>query len=140
MHLANPPTELCEPLQYWDKYYNWDVNLSLAIAFVESSWRNIVSREGYDFGYYQIHAHTARIYGLHIPTLMSNIEYQTAAHIVILLDKMKHCSYLGEESWSCYHSVTPKHRHRYVKRVKKVYKILKKINPCRSVDNGEEEE
>ena len=112
-----------------------DPKLSLAIAWVESSYRNVVSDDGQDLGYFQINRHTATIYGMDQTLLMQNIIYQAAGHFIILQDKLKHCAHLKQDAFSCYHSTTPKHRIPYAERVKKAYKQIPSFaEACYGVD------
>lgn len=66
----------------------------------------------------QINVYTAAEYGFDLDRLFSkDTEYALECHFKILESKIKMCSHLGSEAWSCYHSVTPKHRLKYVKDV-----------------------
>lgn len=66
----------------------------------------------------QINIFTAAEYDFDLDKLFSkDVEYALECHFEILEDKIKMCSHLGDEAWSCYHSATPKHRLKYVELV-----------------------
>ena len=70
-----------------------------------------------DLGIAQIHVDTAVAYNLDITKLSQDMEYNVKAHFRILADKIRRCKHLGEEAWTCYHSVTEVHRLRYLRDV-----------------------
>lgn len=119
------------------KKYKTDPMVSVAIAMQESSIRNINRHETAvnhyecyhlkicepiktisDVGIFQIHVNTAKHYDIDIHRLLTDIEYQVESHMKILSSKIKLCKRKGIKTvWSCYHSVTPKHRNKYVRMV-----------------------
>ena len=74
-----------------------------------------------DIGLYQFHAATIEAYGLDVLRLRDDIEYATEQHFLLMKDKLRECSYLKEEAWTCYHSATEKHRIKYKKLVNRFY-------------------
>lgn len=67
-----------------------------------------------DMGVAQINVNTARAYGFDLERLFSfDLEYTIKCHFIILRDKIRMCSHLGDEAWTCYHSATEEHRLRY---------------------------
>lgn len=66
----------------------------------------------------QINVRTAVGYGFDLQRLYDHdTEYAIECHMDILADKIKQCDHLGDMAWSCYHSVTPKYREKYVEMV-----------------------
>lgn len=119
------PQDLCEAIVAVGIHFGIkDPKLSLAIAYTESSYRNVVSADGRDIGYFQINRSTAVIYGMDQKKLLENLLYQTTAHFVILQDKLRLCAHLKEDAFSCYHSTTPKYREVYAKKVKHFYNLM----------------
>lgn len=113
--------------------YGTDPLITVAIAMQESSLRNVnrygtVYKSGKyikgitDVGIYQFHVNTIRNEGLNADKLAEDLDYATEQHVKLLKKKMKLCRWLDiplEESWSCYHSATEKHRLKYVNLVKR---------------------
>ena len=74
-----------------------------------------------DIGIFQLNVATLKDYKLNPIQAMEDIEYATYCHFLILKSKMKLCKKYGKDSWTCYHSRTPKLRKRYKKMVDKYY-------------------
>ena len=71
-----------------------------------------------DMGIAQINIRTAVDYGFDIKRLYDHdVEYALEAHFIILKSKIRMCSKLGVDAWSCYHSATPEYRLKYIKMV-----------------------
>jgi hypothetical protein len=123
------------------KAHNIDPMISVAILNQENAFRDVhtyeVERdvseschaascirqvtehhEVVDLGIAQINVRTAAHYKFDLQRLYEHdMEYAIDCHMAVLGDKMKQCKHLGNDSWSCYHSVTPKHRIKYIKMV-----------------------
>ncbi len=91
--------------------------------------------EGYtDLGIFQFHINSVMYYNLDPVRIMSDMDYAIDSHFKILKNKMKVCSRLGPESWTCYHSKTRSRRKLYKNLVNRYYKspvknIKKKPKP-----------
>lgn len=96
---------------------------SVAIAVQESGLRANVLRADEtgitDVGLFQIHTATAAYYGIDVPRLQRDIEYQFASHARILKDKVSQCEHLQDKAWVCYHSFTPSKQQFYRKAVER---------------------
>lgn len=69
----------------------------------------------FDMSIAQININTAVHYGFDIQRLYKlDMDYALDCFFVVLKDKMKMCSYLGNQAWSCYHSTTESYRNIYV--------------------------
>lgn len=133
--------ELSNKISRKAKTYNIDPMVSLAILNQESSLRNIntfsvnkkVTKtcdtkgctklvieeyEVVDMTMAQINISTALHLNFDVNKLFNlDLDYALECHYKILNAKIKRCKNLGSEAWSCYHSVTPKHREKYVQLV-----------------------
>jgi hypothetical protein len=133
--------EVSDMIHKGAKKYGLDPMVSVAILNQESSFRNINTfhiektitqscneskcvkkvieeHEVVDMGIAQINITTALHFDLDIERLFKlDTAYAIESHFIILSSKVRTCDHLGEEAWSCYHSVTPKHRLKYVKDV-----------------------
>ena len=133
----------------YSRIYKTEWQVTLAIGMVETGLRNINRIEkvstknsaGYsvysnavtDIGPWQLHVDTIATLGIDPELLQHDLEYQVREHIKILRYKVKVCSNpvvvkkwnvpIGEE-YSCYHSLTPRFRKIYAKKVNKVLKRL----------------
>ncbi len=125
------PEELCKALRFLAPRYGLEIKRSLAIAHVESHYRNIVSKDGYDYGYFQINRWTAGHFNVNLKRLMNDVWYQTEAHLHILSVKIHECASLGSEAYSCYHSKTPHFRQTYAAKVNAIYKKLNVKEVCK---------
>lgn len=73
-----------------------------------------------DMSIAQINIGTAKQYGFDVERLYSgDLDYALDCHYVVLKEKMKMCESLGEDSFSCYHSINDPYRSVYVKMVKR---------------------
>ena len=134
----------------YGKDYQMDPWLSLAIAMQESSLREIHRKHttivfkdqckkgkchktyqiihGYtDLSIFQFHIATVQAFNFDPIKLSNNLDYAVKSHYKLMQRKLKKCSYLGNEAWSCYHSRTKKYRKRYTKLVKRYYFGKKQI-------------
>lgn len=140
--------EISNHLHKYSKRYNTDPMISVAIIAQESMFRNVHRKQdivlfyeecdednvcveytklatGYtDVGLYQFHARTIQAYGMDALRLRDDIEYATERHAFLLSEKLRECSRLGKEAWSCYHSATPHFRKKYVRMVGRYLDIL----------------
>jgi len=141
--------QLSDLIYKYSKRYNTDPIITVGIIAQESMFRNIHRKQdivlygeecdddgkcveytklatGYtDIGLYQFHARTIQAYSMDALRLRDDLEYATQQHCYLLSVKLKECSALGKEAWSCYHSATPKYREKYVRMVNR---HLNKIN------------
>lgn len=130
-------------LYRYSKQYNIDPYRAVAIAFQESGFAQVNRRqrvltrigdkweiiEGFsDLSMFQIHIDTATTYQLDLEKLMNDINYSTKIFMQILHNKMVACSELENESWTCYHSTTPKYRIIYRDLVNKHYNRIKPLD------------
>lgn len=131
----------------YSKQYGTDPYRSIAIAMQESGLKNINRKEAVliedsicdaegacvdsyrsvegltDIGVFQFHVKTImNDSSFDLVRLRTDLEYATKRHVKFLKEKMEACSHLKDESWSCYHSVTPKYRKQYVKHVNRYYR------------------
>ena len=72
-----------------------------------------------DIGIAQINVRTAVYHGFDLQRLYDHdLEYAIESHMTILANKIKVCADdFGDEAWTCYHSVTPEHRLKYLEMV-----------------------
>lgn len=116
---------------YSRKYKTKNAILSVAIAMQETSLRSDLSRrqnviifneemtewevvKGYsDICMFQFHVGTIVREKLDPIKLITNLEYCTEQHFKLLKKKMRICKHLKDDSWTCYHSKTPRRRKRY---------------------------
>lgn len=115
-----------------------DPNVALAILLQESMLENVntfktdknvekscddsgcykvttIKQKAFDISIAQINVNTALHYNLDVERLfMLDQDYALDSFFIILKDKMRQCSHLGQESYSCYHSFTEKYRKIYV--------------------------
>ena len=54
-------------------------------------------------------------------SLDRDLDYAVNAHYKLLKKKMRQCADLGADSWSCYHSRTPRLREYYARMVNRYY-------------------
>lgn len=123
--------------------YNIDPMLSLAILMQENSFNEVNTfrveehidrhcdekncyevitkkKKAIDLGIAQINVRTALHYGLDINRLFDHdLEYAIQGHFRILSDKIRSCSHLGPEAWTCYHSATEDKRNIYLNLVER---------------------
>ena len=106
-------------------------HISVALTFQESSIRNIIGRKKngqiLDVGYFQITIAYLKRHNIKVSDVLNNLDLAAKIHSKILKDKIRICSYKRvmkkfdipskKEAWSCYHSVTPKYRTKYVRLV-----------------------
>lgn len=97
--------------------YETDPWISLAIAMQESSLRPGAVGPGGDAGTFQFHPSTARRFGVDVRRLRSDLAYEVEQHVLLLKLKLEMCP--GPRGWSCYHSVTPRHRAKYERLVRR---------------------
>ena len=133
------------------KVYKLDPIRSIAIAMQESSIRVINRKQnvlvhneecddlgecsttyevvkGYsDLSVWMFHIDTLMAYEVDPIKVQNDLDYATDFHFRLLKAKMKRCKHLGDESWSCYHSITERHRQAYMKRVEPYFN--KKVSP-----------
>lgn len=73
-----------------------------------------------DMGIAQINIGTAKMYNFDIERLYKgDLDYTLDCHYALLKEKMRICASLGEESFSCYHSINEPYRSIYVDMVKR---------------------
>ncbi len=131
-------------LYKYSKKYKTDPMVSIAIAMQETGIRNIdrktralvkqdngevIKTVVTDVGIFQFHVDTIEYYNLDVQLIRSDLEYAVEQHIKLLKKKIKLCLRHGidkDEAWSCYHSLTRKHRRKYVNDVSRY--ITKKEN------------
>lgn len=128
------------------KIYKTDPFRSVAIGMAENSFVNrsveiiTIRRETtcssiscevkerktvlHDVGLFQINDATAEEHNFDIEKLKIDWKYSVKCHFKVLKSKLKMCSYLGKNAWSCYHSKTEKYRVPYMKRINKLYKLI----------------
>lgn len=135
--------ELSDKIYKKSKAIGIDPNISLAILIQESGLINqntykehtvmerycengkcyIIEKqikEVFDMTIAQINIKTANRYGFNIERLFNmDLDYALDCHYTLLKEKMKICSYLGTESYSCYHSMNEPYRSLYVELVKR---------------------
>lgn len=69
----------------------------------------------FDMSIAQINVNTAVHYGFNLERLYKlDMDYAIDCFFIVLKDKMRMCSNLGDKSWSCYHSSTEHYRIIYV--------------------------
>lgn len=113
-------TTLARALDRWADTYGVDPFLSLALAMQESSLNPDAVSATNDIGLFQLSPGTAHAYKIDRTRFKKDIDYQVRQHFRILRDKMQMCP--GKNGWSCYHSVTAKHRRDYEQHVKRYLK------------------
>jgi len=124
---------LSNSISHWSKVYKVDPLRVVAIVKQESNFRNVnrtttVLIEGKvvvgisDVGVGQVNVASALHYGIDVARLQVDQDYAVEQTCRLLQTKMLDCSYLGEESWSCYHSKSAKERKIYVDQVNRWYK------------------
>lgn len=120
------------------KQANIDENLALAILMQETHLENVntftvtktvqkhctadkcfktttVVEEAFDISIAQINIKTALHYKFDLERLfLFDEDYALQCFFTVLKDKMVVCSYLGVESYSCYHSINQPYRSNYV--------------------------
>lgn len=126
--------ELSNLFYKYSKQFKLNPHISVAIAMQESSLKNRnryeygaeflaenvrLTRVATDIGLFQIHINTAKYYKIDIFKLKNDLDYAFYWHFKILSDKIKQCSRLGKDAWTCYHSKTPKFRKIYKQKVEK---------------------
>lgn len=79
------------------------------------SWK--IERGVTDVCMFQFHVDTIVDQGIDPLMLKNNISYCIEQHFRLMRIKRNLCSDLGDDSWTCYHSKTPKHRQEYKKLV-----------------------
>lgn len=114
--------------------YGQDPVISVAIGMQETGLRQInrkknvivfdpsgltwrIERGVTDVCMFQFHVDTIVDQGIDPLMLKNNIAYCVEQHFRLMKIKRNICSDLGEDSWTCYHSRTPKHREVYKKLV-----------------------
>jgi len=105
--------------------HTYEVDTKIVEECHSTSCTRIVTehQEVADMGIAQINIRTAVGFGFDLQRLYDHdVEYAIESHFVILKSKIDMCKDLGEHSWSCYHSVTPEHRLKYVKMVSRYLK------------------
>jgi hypothetical protein len=135
---------LAKAIGKYAKKFHMNPFRSVAIAFQESRLRNINRTEemysfrnvcneksaechfearpivgATDVGVFQFHIKTILRFGLDPVRLFYDLDYATLSHFRILKEKLKECGRLGAEWWSCWHSITPDLRQKYVVQVNK---------------------
>lgn len=81
---------------------------------------NIETKEAFDLSFAQINIGTAKNYRFALERLHKNdVDYVLSCFFIILKDKMKMCSHLKNESFSCYHSTKKEYRLLYLELVKR---------------------
>jgi hypothetical protein len=134
--------QLSNYIHKYSKIYKIDPYISVAIAMQESGLRPInryqsilikdaedkfVKIKGIsDIGVWQLHVDTVDNYKLCAERLLTDLKYATKSHFLILSRKIKNCRHLKDEAWSCYHSITERHRAVYKDLVMRFYKGGKK--------------
>jgi hypothetical protein len=119
------------------KEHRIDPNLALAILLQESMLENVntfktetivenscderncykittTTEKAFDLSIAQININTARHYKFDIERLfLLDQDYAIECFFIILEDKLKLCSYLGEQAYTCYHSANEPYRTTY---------------------------
>ena len=99
---------------------------AVTIAKLESDFQNVISKSGDDWGYFQVHVGTGRIYGLNMQQLLDDPSLQVAVFSTIMQDKLDQCKHKGLPE-ACWHSKTPSHYNRYSKNYRRIEAIVKEI-------------
>jgi hypothetical protein len=117
--------ELSNYIYKYSKKYGTNPYRTVAIIAQESMFQQVNTE--IDFGIYQLNEHTMRAYNIDKEKVLTDLEYATHKHIWLLKKKKEYCINLEEESWSCYHSATEKHRKKYVKLVNRYYNKIREV-------------
>lgn len=98
----------------------------VAIAFVESTLRQVVSAEGTDVGLFQFATfETARL-GIDEERLLVDVNYAFAQFRKLMREKKSLCETKYPETWfACWHSATPERHYAYAKKVERYAALLK---------------
>lgn len=123
----------------YSKMYGQNPHISVAVGMQETGLRNIHRKQniivyddklekGYKIvrGYtdvcmFQFHVNTITSHGLDPVRLKNDMEYCVEQHFKLMRQKRKICSHLGEDSWTCYHSVNKIPREYYKKLVERYF-------------------
>lgn len=96
---------------------------AIAISFLESSWRNVVSDSGKDFGLFQFSQDTIENMGLDRNYLMSNLFYQFHSFNRLMKQKLELCRH-REVPEACWLSTTPEFHEPYAAKYKKIQAVI----------------
>lgn len=98
---------------------------AISISYLESTWSNVISKNGQDFGVFQFSADTIADLGLDKNYLMLNLFYQFHSFSRFMELKLHYC-YKRKVPEACWHSVTPKFHKPYAKKYRAIHKIVTK--------------
>lgn len=109
----------------YSKKYEVDPYRVIAIGMQESSLQNINRVNNQiitDVGMFQFNVNTIDAYEMDFERLQTDLSYQVEMACWLLSQKLKYCSDLGMDAWTCYHSRTEKYRLLYQDLVNRYYK------------------
>jgi hypothetical protein len=133
--------ELSNLINKYSKIYKVDPYRSIAIIKQESGFIKPVRTQDVlikindkyeivegitDLSIFQFNISTIKNYKLDFERLQTDLEYATQQHFKLLKEKINTCSNLGNDAWSCYHSINDAARLEYVKLVNRWYKNTRK--------------
>lgn len=75
-----------------------------------------------DLSIWQFHIETVAAFGMDYGKIQNDLVYATDFHFKLMKHKIKRCKHLGDDAWTCYHSITERHRKLYKKMVNRFYK------------------
>ncbi len=118
----------------YSRIYKQDPTISIAVGMQETGLKQIHRKQniiifdendnwkvvkGYtDLCMFQFHIDTIIHHKLDPVRLKNDVEYCIEQHFILMRQKRKICSHLGEDSWVCYHSVNKVPREYYKMLVK----------------------
>lgn len=98
---------------------------AISISYLESTWRNVVSQYGEDYGVFQFSEDTIADLGLDKNYLMLSLFYQFHTFNRFMERKLHYC-YKRKVPEACWHSVTPKFHKPYARKYKAIHTIVTK--------------
>lgn len=101
---------------------------AIAISYLESTWRNIKSKSGDDFGVFQFHTQTIKDMGLDSRYLMLNLFYQFETFERFMKHKLAMCKHKAVPE-ACWYSATPHRHNKYAKKYTAIMQIINKEFP-----------
>lgn len=104
------------------KHFNLDKQLVMSIIKVESNFNNDAVSHTNDYGLMQINKNTAKVFGFSIPRIKKDKDYAIYCGTFYLSYLRSKYSHKDKYWWARYHSSTPAHKQKYVRRILNVYK------------------
>lgn len=101
---------------------------AIAISYLESTWSNIKSKSGDDYGLFQFHTQTITDMGLDSRYLMLNLFYQFDTFERFMKHKLDMCKHKAIPE-ACWYSATPNKHNEYAKKYTAIMQIINKEFP-----------